>query len=180
MRSVSQLVRQSKPTLEQLFGIADAAKNAGRLDIANLLFAYLFDAHRLGVSGLRIQYEYSPQDDEERRDAPWREGDPREQDWAKSPECITQDEIYTSQFNALVVIFMGDKTNPERYLCIPAPMLSTKALRHAFKFAEREGGFVPRRWHNREVDYTKADSFAWTIDELNDLFPSPKWVFGND
>lgn len=61
-------------------------------------------------------------------------------------------------------------------------MLSTKALRYAFKAAKREGGFVERRPHGRVIR-EGGEQFPHTVEQLAEAYPKfkvPTWVFAPD
>ena len=174
--NVNSILRKAQPKataadITSAFAHANMSKNHNRHHLANALFAFLLECHRDGATDLRIGLEYLPKED--RGDYEYGEGDPL----GKPANWITTDNIQTEQYHLLVFLYIGNRDKPTHYLCVPAPMLSTKALRYCFAQAKRQGGSMPRREHNRE--YQQGEP-AVTINNIGKVMPSfkfPTWVF---
>lgn len=171
--NINSILRKAQPKatasdITSAFGHA----NMSRHHLANALFAFLLECHRDGDTDLRIGLEYLPIKEDEYGE--YGEGDPL----GKPANWITTDNIQTEQYHLLVFLYIGsNRDKPTHYLCVPAPMLSTQALRYCFAQAKRQGGSMPRREHNRE--YQQGEP-AVTINNIGKVMPSfkfPTWVF---
>lgn len=90
-------------TLSNLFHVADNAKNVGRYDIANAVFAYLLAAHRTSRE-LKVQYEFA-----------WHEGNPQPSKIAN----VTTDAIEWYQYNALIVLYTATAPDQPTTFVVP-------------------------------------------------------------
>jgi hypothetical protein len=163
--------------MKKIFKAADAAKNRLDYQTANFLFAYLLQTHATSVQGLKIGIEYWAEEKDPETGETWGEGNPS----VYTKQQITNETITNEDYHSLVFLYTGnDPLNPENYLCIPAPMLSTEALRYAWKYAKREGGFMPRRNHERNTERRAAKASEYDMNNIQKLvgtFQVPAWIF---
>lgn len=174
--NINAILRKAQPTttaadIRAAFAYANDSKTYNRHHLANALFAFLLECHRDGDTDLRIGLEYLPKED--RGDYEYGEGDPL----GKTANWITTENIHTEQYHLLVFIYIGSRDKPEQYLCVPAPMLSTKALKYCFSQAKRQGGSMPRREHNREYQQGEPAVNLKNIGKVMPSFRYPDWVF---
>lgn len=170
--NINAILRKAHPKataadINAAFAHANMSKNYNRHHLANALFAFLLECHRDGDTSLRIGLEYLPLKEDEYGE--YGEGNPA--NW------INTDNVQNEQYHLLVFLYIGNRDKPTHYLCVPAPMLSTKALKYCFAQAKRQGGSMPRREHNRE--YTQGEP-AVTLHNIGKVLPSfkfPTWVF---
>lgn len=174
--NVNSILRKAQPKatasdIQAAFVHANTSKTFNRNNLANALFAFLLECHKNGDTDLRIGLEYLPIKEDEY--GKYGEGDPL----GNPAKWVNTDNVNMEQYHLLVFIYIGSRDKPTHYLCVPAPMLSTQALRYCFSQAKRQGGSMPRREHNRE--YQQGEP-AVTINNIGKVMPSfkfPDWVF---
>ena len=174
--NVNSILRKAQPKatasdIQAAFAHANTSKTFNRHHLANALFAFLLECHRDGATDLRIGLEYLPKED--RGDYEYGEGNPL----SNPAKWITNDNVQTEQYHLLVFLYIGNRDKPTHYLCVPAPMLSTQALRYCFAQAKRQGGSMPRREHNREYIQGEPAVNLQNIGKVMPAFKFPDWVF---
>ena len=173
---INAILRKAQPTttahdIHAAFAHANTSKTHNRHHLANALFAFLLECHRDGDTDLRIGLEYLPLQEDEY--GGYGEGDPL----GNPANWINTDNIQTEQYHLLVFLYIGNRDKPTHYLCVPAPMLSTKALKYCFAQAKRQGGSMPRREHNREYQQGEPAVNIQNIGKVMPSFKFPTWVF---
>lgn len=174
--NINAILRKAQPKataadITSAFAHANMSKNHNRHNLANALFAFLLECHKNGDTDLRIGLEYLPIKEDEYGE--YGEGDPL---WSPA-NWITTENIQTEQYHLLVFLYIGNRDKPKNYLSVPAPMLSTKALKYCFAQAKRQGGSMPRREHNREYQQGEPAVNLQNIGKVMPSFKFPTWVF---
>lgn len=172
--NINAILRKAQPKatasdIQAAFAHANTSKTFNRHHLANALFAFLLECHRDGATDLRIGLEYLPIKEDEYGE--YGEGDPL----GKPAKWVNTDNVNMEQYHLLVFIYTGSRDKPEQYLCVPAPMLSTQALRYCFSQAKRQGGSMPRREHNRE--YQQGEPAVNLKNIVSECLKFPDWEF---
>ena len=178
MANVNSIMRKAQTTtttttaseIESAFVIANDSKNHCDYELANAIFAWLLDLHQNSNPHckFKIGLEYLPEDEDG-----YGEGCPL----SNPASWITTENVHSEQYHLLVFLYTGTKENPHNYMCVPAPMLSTKALRYCFGQAKR-GGSMPRREHERcYADSGEPIASIKNIEKHLKSFKFAAWVF---